>query len=121
MSDAVASSAFTLLRGGRRAIVLVLGENGADDDSEHAPASVRRYLERVGIPFHVWSLGGVTPEMKAAWGDVEDVSTRTKLIVAIIRLRRELDKQRVAWLPLTPYAAFQARTTPDCAYEVLAK
>jgi hypothetical protein len=89
--------------------------------SVHSPATVRRYLERVGIPFRVWSLADVTPEVEAMWGEIEDVSRRDKLVMAVARLRRDLDQQRVAWLPLPPYAAFQARTTRDCAYEVLAK
>ncbi len=121
-SDAIASSALTLLRRGRRAVVLVLGEQDVSKDvSIHSPATVRRYLERVGIPFRVWSLADVTPELTATWGEIEDVSRRDKLVIAVARLRRDLDQQRVAWLPLPPYAAFQARTTRDCAYEVLAK
>jgi hypothetical protein len=122
VGDAVASSALAALRRGRRAIVLVVGEHDAASDvSIHSPATVRRYLERVGVPFRVWSLGGATRELEAQWGEVEDVSHRQKLIMTIVRLRRELNQQRVAWLPLPPYAAFQARTTRDCAYEMLAK
>jgi hypothetical protein len=121
-TDAVASAALTLLRRGRRAVVLVVGtEDVARDISMHSPATVRRYMERVGVPFRVWSLGGVTKELKEQWGEVEDVSERALLVRAIHGLRRDLDRQRVAWLPLPPYEAFQARTTPDCAFEMLAK
>ena len=80
--------------GSRRAVVLVVGTSR--DDSIHAPAVVRRYLERIQVPLHVWSLTGVsgTP---SPWGEVEDVSSLSGLSRAVARLKEDLAAQYVAW------------------------
>lgn len=120
VADAVASAALSALRGGRRAIVLVVRENPPSDRSIHSPQAVRRYLQRVGIPFRVWSLSGVTPELEAQWGPVEDISSRGAFMRASDRLRDTLAEQRIAWLPLAAYPAFNVQPMKDCAYEPLA-
>jgi hypothetical protein len=113
VTDAVGSTVMRALRDGRRAVVLLLGAEPATDTSVASAANVRRYAARVGVPLHVWSLTGVTPELEAAWGEVEDVSVRYKLLRAVDNLREELDGQRVAWLPLPPFDAYRAVPT-DC-------
>ncbi len=120
VADAVASAAFTALRVGRRAIVLVVREGEIPERSMYKPQAVRRYLQRVGIPFRVWSLSGVTPELEAQWGKVEDISHRNAFVEAIGRLRETLSEQRIAWVPLPAYASFQLTATKDCAFEPLA-
>jgi hypothetical protein len=120
VADAVASAAFTALRRGRRAIVLIVRENATADRSTHKPQAVRRYLERVGIPFRVWAVSAITPELEAQWGKVEDISTREAFGHAIRRLRETLSEQRIAWVPLPAYAAFNLQAKKDCAYEPLA-
>jgi len=120
VADAVASAALAALRAGRRAIVLVVRENPPGDQSIHSPRAVRRYLQRVGIPFRVWSITGATPELEAQWGPVEDISTRDAFLRAMDRLRDTLAEQRIAWLPLPAYTAFTVQPTRDCAYEPLA-
>ena len=107
-ADAVAVAGVQAIGGAkRRAVVLVLGEE--KDESRRSPAEVRRYLERIGVPLLVWSLGKITPEMKKAWGDVTDVSTTDRLYNATERLRKMLDEQRIAWLPLQPLQALRAK------------
>ena len=65
--------------GGRRAVVLVLGDETADG-SRHSPASVRKYLETIRVPFTVWSLKSLeTQPLAKSWGAVEDVSSRGRL------------------------------------------
>jgi hypothetical protein len=117
MTDAVAIAGTEALREPRRrAVVLVL--NGEEDASRYRSATVRRYLERIGVPLRVWSLtgGGVHP----AWGETEDISTNQRLQEAVRRLDRELETQRVAWLPLDPYRALQVEAAAGCAWEPLA-
>jgi hypothetical protein len=112
-ADAVAVAAVQALDGvKRRAVVLVL--SGERDDSRHSPAVVRRYLERIGVPLHVWSLVGATPEMTAAWGEVKDVSNPDHLRIATEELRADLERQRIAWLPLQPIEALRAKPV-SCA------
>jgi hypothetical protein len=113
VADAVGSTVMRALDRGRRAVVLLVGAEPAKDTSVAAAANVRRYAARVGVPLHVWSLTGVTSELTAAWGEVEDVSVRYKLLRAVDNLREELDGQRVAWLPLAPIDAYRA-VPADC-------
>ncbi|HUR80821.1 MAG TPA: hypothetical protein VM733_08645 [Thermoanaerobaculia bacterium] len=118
LTDAVAIAGTEALREPRRrAVLLVL--NGEEDQSRYHPETVRKYLERIGVPLYVWSLAG--PVDDSDWGEVEDVSKNALLEAAIQKLQSELDQQRVAWLPLDPYDALHAQAAPDCAWEPLAK
>ncbi|HJQ38305.1 MAG TPA: hypothetical protein VKB93_14305 [Thermoanaerobaculia bacterium] len=107
-ADAVAVAGVQAIGGAkRRAVVLVLGEE--KDESRRSPAEVRRYLERIGVPLLVWSLARITPEMENAWGEVTDISTADRLLHATEDLRKMLDDQRIAWLPLQPLQALRAK------------
>jgi hypothetical protein len=84
--------------GSRRAVVLVLGDETADR-SRHSPASVRKYLETIRVPFTVWSLKSPEKQPLAkSWGAVEDVSSAGRLEKAVERLRADLASQRVVWV-----------------------
>lgn len=84
--------------GGRRAVVLVLGEEKSDP-SRHSPASVRRYLEAIRVPFFVWSLKSLaTQPLAKAWGAVEDVSSASRIERAVEKLKAELASQRIVWV-----------------------
>jgi hypothetical protein len=121
IADAVGSAALRALRGGqRRVVVVVFGQDPAVDHSLNAPAVVRRYLARVGVPLRVWSLTGPRPDLAETWGEVQDVSTSAGLLAATDDLRKDLDSQKVAWLPVPPLNAFKVSATADCAYEPLA-
>lgn len=121
IADAVGSAALRALRGGqRRVVVVVIGHDPAVDRSINSPAVIRRYLERVGVPLRVWSLTGPRPDLADIWGEVQDVSTTAGLLAATDDLRKNLDSQKVAWLPVPPLNAFKVSATPDCAYEPLA-
>jgi hypothetical protein len=84
--------------GGRRAVVLVLGDETADR-SRHSPASVRKYLETIRVPFTVWSLKSPeTQPLAKSWGAVEDVSSNGRLEKAVERLKADLASQRIVWV-----------------------
>jgi hypothetical protein len=121
IADAVGAAALRTLQGGhRRVVIVVLGSAAAPDASEHSPAVMRRYLQRVGVPLRVWSLTGPRPDLAETWGEVRDVSTQADLIKATEDLRQELDSQRVAWVPVAPLNAVRVTANTDCAYEPLA-
>jgi hypothetical protein len=121
IADAVGAAALRALQGGhRRVVIVVLGSAPAPDSSEHSPAVIRRYLQRVGVPLRVWSLTGPRPDLAETWGEVRDVSTQADLIKATEDLRQELDSQRVAWVPVAPLNAVRVTANTDCAYEPLA-
>jgi len=84
--------------GSRRAVVLVLGDETADR-SLHNPASVRKYLETIRVPFFVWSLRSPAVQPLAKdWGVIEDVSSAGRLEKAVERLKADLASQRVLWV-----------------------
>ena len=102
-ADAVAVAGLQGHSGGsRRAVVLVVGHSR--DDSVHAPAVVRRYLERIQVPLHVWSLTGAAAGSPSPWGEVEDVSSLSGLSRAVARLKEDLAGQSVAWFEGRPPA-----------------
>jgi hypothetical protein len=84
--------------GSRRAVVLVLGDEKLDA-SRYSPASIRRYLDAIRVPFFVWSLRSLaTQPLAKQWGEVEDVSSAERLALAVERLKDELASQRIVWL-----------------------
>lgn len=116
-AEAVAASGMRALRlERRRAVVYVLGRTAQKDESGIDPVSVRRYLERVGVPLYVWSLTGPRPELAATWGEVIDVSSVELLRHELGALNADLQSQRMAWLPAAPLDAYRASATGDCAY-----
>lgn len=105
----------------RRVIVVILGDAPVPDVSAHSVATVRRFLERMGVPLHVWSLIGKRPELEEVWGEVKDVSKTSVLTEATQELRRELESQRIAWLPVAPPDAFRTTADECCAFTPLAR
>ena len=84
-------------------------------------AAVRRYLASIGVPLYVWSATGPRPDLEAAWGKIEDVSTTGKLTDATARLRTDLATQRIAWIGADPLRALRATPTGRCAIETVAQ
>jgi hypothetical protein len=119
-ADAVAvSGVYSAVGGRRRAVVLVIGKE--KDTSKQEAAVVRRYLERIGVPLYVWSVIGKKPEVTNVWGEVVDVSSLPKLNQATEELRKELERQRVAWLPMQPLDALRISAAESCGLEPVAK
>jgi len=121
-ADAIGATGLHAVRGEqRRVIVVILGDAPVPDVSAHSVATVRRFLERMGVPLHVWSLVGKRPELEAVWGEVKDVSKTSVLTAATEELRRELESQRIAWLPVAPLDAFRTTADERCAFTPLAR
>ena len=119
--DAVAVAGVHALVGARRRAVVLIVDGNDKDHSRHHPATVRRYLERVGVPLRVWSLAGKTPALVEQWGDVTDTSTGELLRQAAEELKRDLTSQRVVWVSAGPLETLRIRSRPDCAYTPVAK
>jgi len=112
-TDAVAVAAMSSLeRGRRRAIILVVSK--APDRSLYSPPVVHRYLEEVGVPLFVWSADGPRPDVAAAWGRIDDISTTAGLQAAIGRLNDALTRQRIVWVAADPLTALKAEGTERC-------
>ena len=104
--------------GKRRAVVYVLStQHTAQDDRD--PRMVRRYLQTIGVPLHVWSLSGPRPDLETTWGTVEDISSLPLLRDAVDRLRESLAAQRIAWVRTNPLDALRVRADTRCGVETL--
>jgi hypothetical protein len=118
-ADAVGVAGLNAIAGAqRRAVVLVLGRR--TDASAHSAASVRNYLASIGVPLFVWSASGARPDVRDAWGQVDEVSAPSKLKAAVDRLRAELKSQRVAWVAADPVTALRLHSTGRCGITPLA-
>jgi hypothetical protein len=97
LADAVAIAGLTAAASSRRRAVVVIVGPGASDASDASPSQVKRFLEHLRVPLHLWS---VAPEEPApeAWGEAADISSRTKLDKAVRKLLKELESQRVVWV-----------------------
>jgi len=112
-TDAVAVAALgSLERGRRRAVILVVSK--APDRSLYLPQVVRGYLEEVGVPLFVWSADGARPDLTAAWGRIDDISTTAGLQAAIGRVNDALARQRIVWVAADPLAALNAEGAERC-------
>ncbi len=100
----------------RRAVVLLLAEvPAAERAARRAPdgplpslldhrgrtfdvAGAKAYLAALDVPLVVWSVTGADAgPLTAAWGPVEDVSTKKGLRAAAKRLEARLAAQRIVW------------------------
>ena len=86
----------------------------AVDRSLYSPQVVRRYLDAVGVPLFVWSADGPRPDLTAAWGAIDDISSAAGLDAAAARLNRSLAEQRIVWIAAGPVTALNAASTGRC-------
>jgi hypothetical protein len=112
-TDAVAVAGLEAFESGRRRAVVLLLEKKADA-SQHTPAIVRRYLERIGVPLFVWSIDAPTADQVDSWGTIADISTPGKLNDAVGALDRTLQAQRIAWIAIDPLASLRVARGRDC-------
>lgn len=118
-ADAVAVAGLNASNGAhRRAVVLVLSRSA--DQSTNEPASVRHYLEAIGVPLFVWSLTGPRPDLAASWGEVDDISEPKQFRAAVERLRASLASQHVVWIASDRLSALHAEANPRCGVTPLA-
>lgn len=119
-ADAVAVAALaTLEKGHRRAVVLVLSK--LPDTSLYSASVVRRYLEEVGVPLFVWSADGPRPELAAAWGRIDDISTPTGMEAAVNHLNASLEAQRIVWVAAEPLTVLRAEAAAACGLTPVAR
>jgi len=99
LADAVATAALNALaRETPRAVLLIAGgQDGAGDLSLMLPATVRAYLDAIGVPLFVWSVGRPGRALEA-WGDAQNVALPWELRHAYDRLAKEVLSQQVVWL-----------------------
>ncbi|MEM7356857.1 MAG: hypothetical protein AAF657_38945, partial [Acidobacteriota bacterium] len=99
LATAVAQAGLAAANSGLiRAVVLVVGENPADE-SRWQPATVRDFLATLGVPLYVWStISDTRREKLEGWEPAQDISTHGEYLAAIGRLKETLDAQRILWV-----------------------
>lgn len=93
---AVAGLAASARRRGR-AVVLILSSEPRDV-GQYTPAQALRYLERLRVPFYLWTPDERPSPALAAWGEPIKVSSLSKLVAAVSELDKVLDSQWMVWL-----------------------
>lgn len=96
LDQAVAVAGYRAYGSGRPSAVVLLVGPDPSDAGPRSPAAVRTYLAALGVPLHVWSLGGGRGAEE--WGATADVETYLDLENAVGELRRDLERQRLVWL-----------------------
>lgn len=97
-ADAVAVAALQAAQSQRpRAVILVVGSRFEDKSFLRTP-QVLHYLERLGVPLHVWSTSREVPASAQTWGTITDASSPARLRAAVDKLREDLDAQRILWV-----------------------
>jgi hypothetical protein len=97
LTDAVAVAGLAAAQNTRRRAVLLLLGPAPQDMSLYPSAAVRRYLERLRVPLHVWMVGGDAPP--PTWADAERVRNLAGFERAMKRLSEMLERQRIVWVP----------------------
>jgi hypothetical protein len=98
IADAVAVAGLTAARDGRRrAVVLLLGP-GAKDGSRLSPDEAERFVARLGVPLHVWSIGGRRSPEAARWGHGKTTLVDRGIGLELEKLLENLERQRVVWV-----------------------
>ncbi len=82
----------------RRAVIFVPGSEQETGAGSLSPARVRRYLERLHVPFVVWNPESRRPGGLEAWGEIRDVGSLKQLSAAFEELSEQLDQQWIVWL-----------------------
>ncbi len=83
----------------RRAVVLLVADCAAVEGARSVE-SVRAYLSELQVPLRVWMVEPVPKNVTNVGfcAQVEDVSSGRRLLRAIKVLRRDLERQRIAWV-----------------------
>jgi hypothetical protein len=81
----------------RRAVVLLVGRDPSDESSLPAEEAAR-FLQRLHVPFLVWSVAEQASPVASRFGVVVDASTRSRFESATGSLSKLLDRQRIVWV-----------------------
>ena len=82
----------------RRAVIFVPGSEQETLPGSLNPSQVRRYLERLHIPFVVWNPESRRPPELEPWGEIRDVGSIKQLSAAFQELSELLEQQWIVWL-----------------------
>ncbi len=116
-ADAVGVAGLAAYQSGRRRAVILLLDEETPDLSLNSPATISRYLERLGVPLFVWSIGKTRPR---GWGSVVDITSRYNLTTAVDAVKSALSKQSIVWVAADPLASLRIEGNDRCGLKPLA-
>ncbi len=96
LADAVAVAGLTAASSKRRRTVLLILGSDSPDESRLRPEQARRYLERLRVPLHVWSLS--SDGVPAGWGEADRTTSMNRFRKALSKMSRSLQEQRIVWV-----------------------
>lgn len=97
LADAVAVAGLAAYERQRRRAVILLLDAPAADASPITAEQSRRYLERLQVPFFLWTQERSTKPV-AGWGRPVSIRSAARLTEALYQVNKLLDRQRIAWL-----------------------
>lgn len=98
IADAVAVAGLVAAKDARRrAVVLLLGPE-AEDGSRLSPDEASRFLARLGVPLHVWSVGWPRSAEAARWGAGEGRLNERGIGGPFRELLERAGRQRILWV-----------------------
>lgn len=98
LADAVAVAGLAAAKAnGRRAVVLVLGPDAKEEGLLAADEAVR-FLNRIGVPLEVWSVGKRHSREAIKWKPRRLIREELEFFGAVGELLKAVDGQRIVWV-----------------------
>lgn len=100
LAQATAVAGLTAARGRPRAVVALVHPHSTDA-SGSTWSEVRRYLETLRVPLHLWTPGSLarfSDSRRAEIGEIRPVRWAVQFRKAVRELRRDVDSQVVVWV-----------------------
>lgn len=96
LADAVAVAGLRASGHGSPRAVLLVTTSDPEDHSTHSGGAVRRYLDELGVPLHVWVISKetATPD----WGVGTKTMSGSEITKASKALLADLEKQWIVWV-----------------------
>lgn len=95
-TKAVAVAGLRAIDGRRpRAVVFVMSD-ATKDSSDFTAEQAREYLDSIGVPLYVWSLGEL--DDLGGWGTVSDIGSPVGFRKAFEEMMADVDSQRIVWI-----------------------
>ncbi len=95
---AVAVAGLAAFQGRHRRAVVLVPSSRPPGEGRLTPAQVRRYLDRLGVPFFVWDPASRPAPHVAVWGEASTVDSLRKLATAFEELVENLERQWIVWI-----------------------
>ena len=100
LTDGVAVAGLTSAASRRRRAVVLVVSDCNEVSGRRGAENVRAFLSEIHVPLHVWSLEPVAKQNadQGFCANAEEISSGNRLMRALGRLKKTLEKQRIVWV-----------------------